>query len=85
MYTKEESMYRMFVSVTQEFMILCDRFKRIHEMVVLYDQYKGTMDPFLYEKCYDMFSTAIEAMEEQIVGFYNILVRLQAYLSSIEP
>jgi len=85
MYTKEESMHRMFVAITHEFMVMCDRFQRIHEVIALYDENKGTMDPFLYEKCYGMFSASILALDEQIRNFQGILIRLQAYLDSVAP
>ena len=55
-------------------------FDDIYEAFLMYDKYKGNLDIEIYEKSLEMYQSGLEAMNEQVQNFYDIMNALKDIL-----
>jgi len=81
----EERTVRVMAVVVQNMSVMNGYLVNAYNAIVLYNDNKNTLDPFLYEKCHDMFVAAIESFSKVITDHADLIRRCNEYLDGIDP
>jgi hypothetical protein len=81
---KQQNVSWVFSVVVQQMAIMNTYLINVHNAMKLYNDNKGTLDPFLYEKCHDMFVSAIDSLNTIILDHVELISRVQEILDSIQ-
>jgi len=81
MIVSSEEKLQKVQSLVSDIAVIEQRFSNLLEGFKLYNQYKGILDIEVYEKSLSLFTSAIIAMESELIQFNRLILQLQKALN----